>query len=138
VKQERSSESRGTVASAPQLGQWMWGTPQCRARATNRRKMRRGLNGPPQWVAYSECDSRPDPNSLDPLLPDSTVLRSDNRPSSNPRDGARPEVLIIRSILAVVPGLAVGMAFNMAIVMANAYLLFPMPAGMDMAETPIR
>ena len=27
-----------------------------------------------------------------------------------------------------------GMAFNMAIIMANAYVLFPMPAGMDMAD----
>jgi hypothetical protein len=41
---------------------------------------------------------------------------------------------MIRNILAVVAGLAVGMAFNMAIIMANAYVLFPMPAGMDMAD----
>jgi len=41
---------------------------------------------------------------------------------------------MIRNILAVVAGLAVGMAFNMAIGMANSYVLFPMPAGMDMAD----
>jgi hypothetical protein len=41
---------------------------------------------------------------------------------------------MIRNILAVVAGLAVGMAFNMAIIMANSHVLFPMPAGLDMAD----
>ena len=41
---------------------------------------------------------------------------------------------MIRNILAVVAGLAVGMAVNMALIMLNAYVLFPMPAGMDMND----
>jgi MFS family permease len=41
---------------------------------------------------------------------------------------------MIRNILAVVAGLAVGMAVNMALIMLNAYVLFPMPAGMDMQD----
>ena len=41
---------------------------------------------------------------------------------------------MIRNILAVIVGLAVGMAANMALVLLNAYVLFPMPAGMDMND----
>ncbi len=41
---------------------------------------------------------------------------------------------MIRNILAVIVGLAVGMAANMALIMLNAYVLFPMPAGMDMND----
>lgn len=36
--------------------------------------------------------------------------------------------------LAVVVGLAAGMAVNMALVMLNGYVLFPMPEGMDMYD----
>ncbi|MDP6539629.1 MAG: hypothetical protein QF903_01700 [Planctomycetota bacterium] len=42
---------------------------------------------------------------------------------------------MIRNILAVFVGLAAGMAVNMAIVMVNAYALFPMPEGTSMADT---
>lgn len=41
---------------------------------------------------------------------------------------------MIRNILAVIAGLAAGMAVNMALVMLNAYVLFPMPAGTDMSD----
>ncbi|MCH2102245.1 MAG: hypothetical protein MK209_10030 [Planctomycetes bacterium] len=41
---------------------------------------------------------------------------------------------MIRSILVVIFGLAVGMGVNMALVMFNAYVLFPMPAGTDMND----
>ena len=41
---------------------------------------------------------------------------------------------MIRNILAVIIGFAVGMAANMALIMLNAYVLFPMPAGMDMND----
>jgi len=41
---------------------------------------------------------------------------------------------MIRNILAVIVGLAAGMAVNMALVMLNAYVLFPMPAGTDMSD----
>ena len=34
----------------------------------------------------------------------------------------------------VVAGLVVGMAVNMALVLLNAYVLFPMPEGMDMSD----
>ena len=36
---------------------------------------------------------------------------------------------MIRNIVAVVIGLAAGMAVNMSLVMLNAYVLFPMPEG---------
>ena len=42
---------------------------------------------------------------------------------------------MIRNILAVIGGLAVGMAVNMALVMLNAYVLFPMPQGTSMQDT---
>ena len=41
---------------------------------------------------------------------------------------------MIRNILAVFAGLAAGMVTNMALVMLNAYVLFPMPPGMDMND----
>lgn len=41
---------------------------------------------------------------------------------------------MIRNIFAVLAGLAVGMAVNMALIMLNAYVLFPMPDGMDMYD----
>jgi hypothetical protein len=41
---------------------------------------------------------------------------------------------MIRNILAVIVGLAAGMAVNMALVMLNGYVLFPMPEGMDMYD----
>jgi MFS family permease len=41
---------------------------------------------------------------------------------------------MIRNIVAVVGGLVVGMAVNMSLVMLNAYVLFPMPEGMDMND----
>jgi len=39
---------------------------------------------------------------------------------------------VIRNIVAVVVGLAAGMAVNMSLVMLNARVLFPMPEGTDM------
>lgn len=39
---------------------------------------------------------------------------------------------MIRNIVAVVVGLAAGMAVNMSLVMLNARVLFPMPEGTDM------
>ena len=41
---------------------------------------------------------------------------------------------MVRNTLAVLAGLAVGMIVNMAIVMLNAYVLFPMPPGTDMND----
>jgi len=41
---------------------------------------------------------------------------------------------MMRNILAVIAGLAVGMGVNMALVMFNGYVLFPMPAGTDMND----
>ncbi len=41
---------------------------------------------------------------------------------------------MIRNILAVIAGLAVGMAVNMALVMLNYSVLFPMPDGIDMFD----
>lgn len=41
---------------------------------------------------------------------------------------------MIRNVLAVLAGLAAGMVTNMALVMLNAYVLFPMPAGIDMND----
>jgi nitrate/nitrite transporter NarK len=41
---------------------------------------------------------------------------------------------MIRNILAVVVGLAVGMAVNMALVLLNAYVLYPMPEGTSMQD----
>lgn len=38
----------------------------------------------------------------------------------------------MRNAGAVIVGLVVGMMVNMALVMLNAYVLFPMPEGMDM------
>ena len=40
--------------------------------------------------------------------------------------------LMTRNILAVFVGLVVGMVVNMALIMLNMMVLFPMPAGMDM------
>ncbi|MBV1859467.1 MAG: hypothetical protein KUG77_13725 [Nannocystaceae bacterium] len=45
-----------------------------------------------------------------------------------------PENTMIRNVLAVFAGLAAGMVINMALIMLNAYVLFPMPAGMDMND----
>ena len=39
---------------------------------------------------------------------------------------------MVRNVLAVIVGLAVGMVVNMALLMLNGYVLFPMPDGMDM------
>lgn len=39
-----------------------------------------------------------------------------------------------RNVGAVLAGLVVGMIINMALVMLNGYVLFPMPAGMDMND----
>jgi len=41
---------------------------------------------------------------------------------------------MIRNVLAVFAGLAAGMVTNMALIMINAYVLFPMPAGIDMND----
>ena len=41
---------------------------------------------------------------------------------------------MIRNILSVLAGLAVGMAVNMALVLLNAYVLFPMPPGTSMQD----
>jgi len=41
---------------------------------------------------------------------------------------------MFRNILAVVAGTAVGMAVNMALIILNSQVLFPMPAGMDMYD----
>jgi hypothetical protein len=41
---------------------------------------------------------------------------------------------MVRNTLAVIVGLAVGMAVNMALIMLNAYVLFPMPEGMNMND----
>ena len=38
---------------------------------------------------------------------------------------------MIRNILALIAGLFVGMSVNMALVMLNAHVLFPMPPGTD-------
>ncbi|MCH2112320.1 MAG: hypothetical protein MK213_05625, partial [Planctomycetes bacterium] len=39
-----------------------------------------------------------------------------------------------RNLLAVFVGLIVGMAWNMALIMLNGRVLFPMPEGMDMMD----
>jgi len=41
---------------------------------------------------------------------------------------------MLRNVLAVIVGLAAGMAVNMALIMLNGYVLFPMPEGMDMYD----
>ncbi len=41
---------------------------------------------------------------------------------------------MLRNVFAVIAGLVVGMVVNMALVMLNAYVLFPMPEGTDMAD----
>lgn len=41
---------------------------------------------------------------------------------------------MLRNIGAVFAGLIVGMAFNMAVIMLNATVLFPMPPGSDMND----
>ncbi len=41
---------------------------------------------------------------------------------------------MIRNILSVVAGLFVGSVLNMALILLNAHVLFPMPEGMNMAE----
>lgn len=40
-----------------------------------------------------------------------------------------------RNIIAVIAGLAVGMVVNMALILLNSYVLYPMPEGMDMQDT---
>jgi hypothetical protein len=42
---------------------------------------------------------------------------------------------MLRNVGAVLVGLIVGMVVNMAFVMINAYVLFPMPEGLDMNDT---
>ncbi len=42
---------------------------------------------------------------------------------------------MIRNVLAVFAGLVVGMVVNMALIMLNMMVLFPMPAGMDMQNS---
>ena len=42
---------------------------------------------------------------------------------------------MLRNVGAVVAGLIVGMIVNMAFVMLNGYVLFPMPEGMDMNDS---
>ena len=42
---------------------------------------------------------------------------------------------MVRNVLAVLAGLAVGMAFNMSLVMLNAYVLYPMPEGTTFEDT---
>jgi hypothetical protein len=44
-------------------------------------------------------------------------------------------MILIRNIFAVIVGLAIGMAVNMALFMLNALVLFPMPEGMDMNDS---
>lgn len=39
---------------------------------------------------------------------------------------------MLRNIIAVVIGMVVGMAVNMGVIMLNATVLYPMPAGLDM------
>ncbi len=39
-----------------------------------------------------------------------------------------------RNVVAVISGLVVGMAVNMALVLLNAFVLFPMPEGTDMND----
>jgi hypothetical protein len=46
--------------------------------------------------------------------------------------------LIVRNVLAVIGGLAVGTVVKMALVMLNAFMLFPMPAGADMHDAEQR
>jgi hypothetical protein len=41
---------------------------------------------------------------------------------------------MVRNILAVIAGLVVGMVVNMALIMLNAYVLFPMPPGTSMQD----
>jgi hypothetical protein len=41
---------------------------------------------------------------------------------------------MIRNIVAVIAGLVVGMLVNMALVLLNVYVFFPMPPGTDMAD----
>ncbi len=42
---------------------------------------------------------------------------------------------MIRNFIAVIVGLFAGMVVNMALVMLNGYVLFPMPEGTDMNDT---
>lgn len=44
------------------------------------------------------------------------------------------EVEMLRNFVAVVAGMIVGMVVNMALVMLNGYVLFPMPDGLDMND----
>ena len=41
---------------------------------------------------------------------------------------------MLRNILAVIAGLAVGMVVNMALVLLNVYVLYPMPEGTSMQD----
>lgn len=41
---------------------------------------------------------------------------------------------MIRNVIAVLVGLAAGMAVNISLIMLNGYVLFPMPEGMDMQD----
>ncbi len=43
---------------------------------------------------------------------------------------------MMRSVGAVLIGLIAGMAVNMAIILLNMYVLFPMPPGLDMNDGP--
>ncbi|MAE27404.1 MAG: hypothetical protein CMJ87_00285 [Planctomycetes bacterium] len=45
---------------------------------------------------------------------------------------ASKDKTMIKNIVAVLVGLAVGMGVNMALISLNAYVLFPMPGGTDM------
>ncbi len=40
----------------------------------------------------------------------------------------------MRNVLGVIAGLIAGMAVNMALIMLNGYVLYPMPEGMDMTD----
>ena len=42
--------------------------------------------------------------------------------------------ILVRNILATIAGLFVGSCVNMALVLLNAYVLFPMPEGTDMND----
>ena len=42
---------------------------------------------------------------------------------------------MLRNIGAAVAGLVAGMSLNMALIMLNSKVLFPMPEGMDMYDT---
>ena len=43
----------------------------------------------------------------------------------------------MRNVLAVIAGLIAGMAVNMALIMLNGYVLYPMPEGTDMTAPDV-